>query len=591
MCRLPARLPGLFRIALLCAPLGLTPAALPAHAQDTFAPGPVSLPQSAPSLILLDVVVRAKGTTGDKARDAAILAQAKDSAGFGPGDRYNQILADGSTLRMRRIPGVRTATYSLQQRINPDGITLVFTLDLTAQLAAPETRGLLNGGGAREFPVLYQDDRSFLTLTLNGGSGLFRDGQAWFGAPGVFTKNNPLVARPALGAGTGAVSVWTENYVEYGLGGITQLGDGPFYLYGAATMIGVMSAGQDIYRNDTRATNNIEKLYAGILYAGPTGTNGTLSVGRQNFSLNDGFLISQFGSQWNAGPRPGIYLAPRTTQDFSVLGQFNWQGWTLRGFFLDPNEYEPIESRTQVLGANLRYTWNPAFYADASAITVTQSNTNYALPNGLREGRAGLLTLAGHVRWSDRSFIDGLWIESEIAHQTHADFPMDAWAGYGTVGYLARTLPWTPSLSYRLAMFSGDNPNTPTYERFDQIYSGGLAEWLQGISFAKVLTQSNKITDRVRLNLVPMQNLNLTFDWFRHRADTLNNLGAQPAIAQLSSHDLGQEFQFTARWSISRNFYFQGVAGYAIPGQALKEAAGQPLKPWTTLQAQLFWTI
>lgn len=587
----PARLPGPVTAALLSAALFLAGAVPSAFAQDTLPPGPVSLPQSVGELVLLDVSFAVKGTTGDKARDSSIVEQARALSGFGPGDRYNQILADGSAIRMRRIPGVRTATYSLQQRINPDGVTLVFTLDLSPQLAAPETRGVLDGGGAREFPVLYQDDRSFVTLMLNGGSGVFRDGQAWFGAPGVFTKGNPLVQRPAIGAGTGAVSAWTENYVEYGLGGVAQLGNSAFYAYGAATMMAVMSAGQDIYRSDTRATNNIEKLYAGLLYAGPTGTNATLSIGRQNFSLNDGFLISQYGSQWNAGPRPGIYLAPRTTQDFSVLGQFNWQGWTLRAFFLDPNEYEPIESGTQVLGGNLRYTWTPSFYADASLITVTQSNSTYALPNGLREGRAGLLTMAGHLRWADPKIVDGLWIESEIAHQTHADFPMDAWAGYGTIGYLARDLPWTPSLSYRLAMFSGDNPNTPTYERFDQIYSGGLAEWLQGISFAKVLTQSNKITDRVRLNLVPMQNLNLTFDWFRHRADTLNNLGAQPAISQLSSHDLGQEFQMTARWSINRNFYFQGVAGYAIPGQALKEAAGQPLKPWTTLQAQLFWTI
>lgn len=563
----------------------------PAAAQNTFGPGPLSLPQSASDVVLLDVNVVMKGTTGDEAKDANLIAAARAAAAFGPGDRYNQILADGAALRMRRLTGVRNATYALRQRINPDGVILVFTIEAQRGPVPAEARGILNGGDAREFPLLYQSDRSLLTLTLNGGSGLFRDGQAWFGAPGVFTKNNPMVARPQLGAGTGAVSTWTENYAEYGLGGVAQLGDSAFYAFGAASMIAVMSAGQDIYRNDTRSSNTIEKLYAGLLYAGPTGTNATLSVGRQNFSLNDGFLISQFGSQWNAGPRPGVYLAPRTTQDFSILGQLNWQGWTLKGFLLNPNEYEPLESNTQVAGANLRYTWNPSFYADASFITVVQSDSTYALPSGLRAGRAGLMTLAGHVRWADRTFIDGLWVESEVAHQTHRDFPMDAWAGYGTIGYLARDIPWTPSLSYRLSYFSGDNPASRTYERFDTLYSGGLAEWLQGISFAKVLTQSNKISDRIRLNLVPMQNVNLTFDWFRHRADTLTNVGANPAITQLSSHDLGQEFQFVGRWSINRYFYFQGVAGYAIPGQALKEAAGVPLKPWTTLQAQLFWTI
>lgn len=588
--------PVLRCLSLACLGLALLataaqPVCAQTQAQGSFTPGPVSLPASTPDVVLLDVSIVTQGSTGDAARDASLIGQARAMTGFGPGDRYNQILADSAALRMRRLTGVRNAIYTLQQRINPDGITLVFTLTLSPWPADDAVRGVLNGGPIHDLPVLYNSDRAFLTFTLNAGSGVFRDGEPWFGAPGTFTRNNPLVRNPARGAATGAVAAWTENYVEYGLGGSLQLGDTPFYLFGAASFIAVMAAGQDIYRNDTRWTNNPEKLYAGLLYVGPTGTNASLSVGRQNFTLNDGFLISQYGSQWNAGPRPGVYLAPRTTQDFSVLGQFNANGFTLRGFLLDPNEYEPIESRTQVLGGNLRYTWTPSFYADASIITVPQSNTLYTLPDGTRRGREGLLTLAGHVFWADRTILDGVWIESEIAHQTHRDFPMDAWAGYGTLGYLARKWGWTPSLSYRFAYFSGDNPNSATYERFDQIYSGGLAEWLQGISFAKVLTQSNKITQRVRLNLVPMPNLNLTFDWFYHTADSTTNFGANPAIVQLASRDLGQEFQMVARWSLNRHFFFQGVAGYAIPGEALKAAAGQPLKPWSTLQAQLFWTI
>lgn len=55
---------------------------------------------------------------------------------------------------------------------------------------------------------------------------------------------------------------------------------------------------------------------------------------------------------------------------------------------------------------------------------------------------------------------------------------MDAWAAYATVGYLARDLPWTPSISYRIPGFTGDDPSTATYERFDALYSGGLSEWL-----------------------------------------------------------------------------------------------------------------
>ena len=72
----------------------------PAAAQNTFGPGPLSLPQSASDVVLLDVNVVMKGTTGDEAKDANLIAAARAAAAFGPGDRYNQILADGAALRM-----------------------------------------------------------------------------------------------------------------------------------------------------------------------------------------------------------------------------------------------------------------------------------------------------------------------------------------------------------------------------------------------------------------------------------------------------------------------------------------------------------
>jgi hypothetical protein len=168
---------------------------------------------------------------------------------------------------------------------------------------------------------------------------------------------------------------------------------------------------------------------------------------------------------------------------------------------------------------------------------------------------------------------------------------MSAWAGYGTVGYLARDLPWSPSLSYRFSGFSGDDPETGTYERFDALYNGGLGEWLQGISISKLVRPENRLTHRLRLNVAPDPRLNLTLDWFLHRADQLNNIGANPAIAQLSSRDLGKELQFAGRWAISDRLYVLGVAGAAFPGDAIKDAAGGDADPWTTLQAQLFWNF
>lgn len=560
------------------------------QAPDQFGSGPLTLPKNLDVISLYDVEFEFKGSTGSQDSDTFIRQEVKKRAGIKPGDRYDQVLADMAALRLRRIDGVRNAIYRLQGRINPDGVTLIFTISLnTPALNGEDSLGFLKDGEPDQLPTLYQDDRSVLKFTLNAGLGGFTDLQPWFGAPGSFTKNNPLVQNPSLGAQTGSSATWFETYVEYGLIGSTQLGDSPFYAYGAASGMTTSAAGQDIFWDGGRTQTNVEKLYAGLLYAGTQGGSASVSVGRQNFSLNDGFLISQYGSQHNAGPRAGVYLAPRTTQDASVLTQIQWDNWTLKGFYLNPNEYEPIESNTKVAGGNLRYTFTPSFYVDGSYINVPSSDSMYFVPDGSTLTRAGLQTFAGHIRWADPKVLKGLWIESEYAHQSNSNYSMNAYGAYATIGYLASSLPWTPSLSYRYATFSGDNPNTATYERFDPLFSGGVGEWLQGISMGKIFSQSNRIVHRVRLNVSPVPELNLTLDYFKNFANQVNNLGGFPALSNLSSTDLGQELQFVARWAINSHFFFQGVIGYAMPGNAIVAATGNTAKPWTTFQAQLFW--
>src|SRR4051794_34449590 len=183
---------------------------------------------------------------------------------------------------------------------------LTVVLQVTLGPARPASSGMLTGGGVGAFPVLYQDERSLLCFTLNGGLGLFSDGNPWFGQPGTFTRNNPLVQNRAIGAGTGPRASWLENYVEYGAGGAMQLADSPFYVYGVVSGMTILSTGRDIFRSDTRATTNVEKLYAGLIYA-PRDSDLRInaSAGRQNFTLNEGFLVSQYGSQWNAGWNAG----------------------------------------------------------------------------------------------------------------------------------------------------------------------------------------------------------------------------------------------------------------------------------------------
>ena len=166
---------------------------------------------------------------------------------------------------------------------------------------------------------------------------------------------------------------------------------------------------------------------------------------------------------------------------------------------------------------------------------------------------------------------------------------MSAWAGYGTIGYIARQAKWTPSISYRYAAFSGDDPDTETFERWDPLLSTGLGIWLQGISFGKIVSNSNLATHRVQLNVVPVETLNVTFDYHKLTVPEVDDVNANRVPGTLSSSDLGQEFTLSARWAINRNLYLQGIASYAMPGEALEDIGAD--ENWSTLQLSLYWGL
>ncbi|MEY6434200.1 alginate export family protein [Thioalkalicoccus limnaeus] len=514
----------------------------------------------------------------------------RDALSLRPGDPWNPILGAAVRARLEARPDIRAIEFARREIGGGVERQLIVTVFPATVEASKPPRGLLVTGDPGDFPLLYRKGGRYLRVILNGGFGIYSDGNPWFDSPETFTRGNPLVVQPAEGAGTGSRASWAEAFVQIGVGGVTPVGGDDLYGFGALSGIGPGSVGRDIFRDDPRATFDLELAYAGLLYAPQDERHRfKVSAGRQNFTLNSGFLISQFGSQWNAGPRPGVYMSPRTAHDFAFLASGRLGDWSAQAFWLDPNENEPIESHTRVAGLNLRRQTTRRWALDGSLIYIPRSDTRYLAPDARPRLREGLWTVAGHAHRGARPGAPGAWLEAELAYQWHDDFPMAAWAGYAEAGWIARTTPWTPSISYRLSSFSGDDPDTSRYERFDTLYSGGLDQWLQGISINKVLTQANRRTHRVRLNLSPTPRLNLTFDVYKHTANEKNNLGANPALGTLASRDLGEEIQLTVRWALSQRLFLQGIAGIAFPGSAIEDATDGDAEPWNTAQLQLFW--
>lgn len=564
-------------------------AAAGANATGLGGPGTADVPALADGSTIAAVEVELRGEP-DAGRD--MVAQARRTFGLGPGSPFDPIVAQAALGRVRAMPGVGAAEYRLA--LDRASRNLVVVLRITLDKAASGgPTGLLAGGGLTTFPSLWRSDRTTVTVIANGGMGGFSDSVPWFGQPRTFTRGSPLVANPPQGAGTGPRASWGEAYAEYGIGAATRLWTSDFYVYGAVTGLAATTAGRDVFRDGTRSTNELNRAYAGLIYApAGSGLRVNASFGRQAFTLEDGFLIARFTQRLNAGWLPGVYLSPRTAADQAGLLSARWGSWVFNGFWLEPNNSVDILSRTQLLGGSLRYNIDAHSHAALNAIYVPMSNTRYAVPGAPSPGgREGLVTIAARGRWADPRVLPGLWVDAALAHQSNENFPMSAWGGFAQIGYLARDLPWSPSISYRYAAFGGDNPATRRFERFDTLYSGGLDEWLQGITMGKLLTQANRTTHRIRLNISPWQGTNLTLDWYLNRATQLNNSGANPALARLSSHDLGQEWQLVLRTPLNEKLYFLGVAGIALPGKAIRSATGGSAANWTTLQAQLFWNF
>jgi hypothetical protein len=169
----------------------------------------------------------------------------------------------------------------------------------------------------------------------------------------------------------------------------------------------------------------------------------------------------------------------------------------------------------------------------------------------------------------------------EGAIQNHRDFDMLATAGYAKAGYSFVDKPWSPSISYRISYFSGDDPATETYERWDPLLSGGNGEqWVQGSSMFKVVQDSNVIAHRIQGRFRPLPTVEVVPQLWAFEAPSLDNLGGNPALSFLDDHRYGYEANVTVKWFPNRNWYVHGMLAYTLPGEAVDDALDGDAKDW-----------
>ncbi|NJL49216.1 MAG: alginate export family protein [Leptolyngbyaceae cyanobacterium SM2_5_2] len=500
------------------------------------------------------------------------------------GDSANPLFLEAGLQRVQQLSEVEAAQYGLYEVQIPGEVVVVLSVRLVpgvAELPPPSRSGILVTGDWREFPNLYTSDRATAVAVLRGGLSNFTSFNTWFGQGELLTQGNPLAPNPA---GPGTYS-WFDGYLELGLAGITQVSTWPLYVYGGASSLVSTTVQPDLFESDSRIFLAIEDLYGGVIYGYRTeaerlGVN--LSVGRQDYRISNGLLFANGAG--NGGDRAAVLSNPRTAFENTVIGRFRWNDLRLEGFYLDPNELSLIDSQTKFVGVNLDYDPNSALQLGLSYIHVPNSNFSYFTLSDTFS-RQGLNVVYPRLRLTNPLGINGLWLQAEYVHQWNSNFAMAAHGAWGQLGYTFRDVPWTPTLSYRYAYFSGDDPNTTAFERFDPLLSGGNPDtWIQGTNLVKIYQNSNLITHQLLLRTRPFERFDLTLQYIHLSAANLNNLGGTQALSFLQSSYIGQEITLTARYNLSRNFLLYGSGSIAFPGSAVQQALSTQPGPWYFLQ-------
>ena len=544
-------------------------------------------PDLAEGLPISRVEFLLKTSTGDSKDNETLIKQASGIFTLKKGDPFKPLILEMGLKQLRQLDSIQSLTYKLYEAVPSGQIIIVISiLPISEAVTIPKhPSGMWASKDVRDFPTIFENNRSKFVFIFNGGVGVFSDTDPWFGGYGdAFNKNSPIADDP-LGSGT---STWVEGYVEPGIGGISQIQEYPIYPYGAVTYLMSGTDGHDIYNSGTWGHGELEKLYAGIIWDLP-GEKSVFdfSVGKQIYQLRDGFLLSKIPVSTSVGERGALYLGPRIASKNTVLCRAKTFGFGIDAFMIEPSELDTIKTDTRLLGINLQYQFRNIDTA-FTYFYIPQSDSIYRTPDGRQLPREGVRTFNPSISITNLFGQGGLWIKGEYAYQNHEDFSMAAQAGYAWVGYQAEKIAWRPSVSYRWSIFTGDETDTKTFERFDPLFSGGLGNFLPGIVLSKVYKNANLVTNRATFSVKPSPTLELIIDYFNHRADEKNNLGGIGPLQTLSSKDIGQEVTLSVFNYIGSHLFFQGIASVGMPGDAIEKALEADAKNWYTLQAALY---
>lgn len=501
-----------------------------------------------------------------------------------PGNMFDSMRSNMMLKKVQRLNFVENVNYLVHTSSNGNLELIVdVTLSKKAKALRGSAMGALKTGDWKDFPTLYADEQFILQAKLENKSLLFSNTNAFFGRPDVLTAGNPLATAPSGNKGT---DTWLESSVEVGLYGMTAITE-RVTTFAGGSFITSGSWGAELFTEQSRTYSDIEDAFFGVTGNNTTDQGGlrqfNLLYGRKSFQVDNGMILRL--SSANGGERAALQSNPRNAAEQLLHAQLIYDEHKLELFRLDPDELDEVNSHTVIYGINYEGLMLPYVRLGAMLLQVPQSTFSYYTPTATYS-RDGLRVIDVRLAYENPPLLPSFYAKAEIARQTNVNFDMEAWAGYGEIGYQFANVAWRPTLSYRYSQFTGDNPDTPTFERWDPLFAGGGSdEWVQGLNQYKVIQTSNVIAHRFMARLQLSPRWELTPQFWLFNADSLTNLGGAQALSVLSSNELGKELNLTARFMANSNLIFVFSTAYTIPGKAIRQALYDDYKNWVSASA------
>ena len=282
------------------------------------------------------------------------------------------------------------------------------------------------------------------------------------------------------------------------------------------------------------------------------------TVGRSRYRLGKGLILWDGAAE--GGTRGGYWTNARQAFEMAVIGKFKIGNNTIEGFYLERDDLPENDSDTQLAGLNYEY-------AIGEDTTLGGTYMQFSADPDVRPERDGLNVY--NLRAYTAPFRNkALSFELEYVQEDNGDL-LDSTAYNALVGYQL-DMRWQPKISYRYALFEGDDPATTANESFDGLLTGfsDWGSWWQGeIAGEYFVSNSNLASHQLRVHTTPTESISTGLIFYQFLLDQV----AEPG----DPDDVARELDWYMDWSVNDNFIMSFVAALAEPGDAVEESSGR----------------